>query len=59
MVFINDEPTNYDLLGREAFARTLLRVALTCQTLMVIGINGNWGSRKTSLMRITQKQLEA
>lgn len=57
-LIISDEPVTRDLLGREVYARTLQKVAQNCQTPIVIGIHGNWGSGKTSLMRITQELLE-
>ena len=57
-VIISDEPTKEDLLGRNVYARTLQKVVLNCQTPMVIGIHGDWGSGKTSLMRQTEALLK-
>jgi predicted KAP-like P-loop ATPase len=57
-LIVSDEPSKEDLLGRDVYARTLQKVAQNCQTPMVIGIHGDWGSGKTSLMRITQDLLE-
>jgi hypothetical protein len=57
-LIISDEPANVDLLGRDVYARTLHKVAQSCQTPIVIGIHGDWGSGKTSLMLLTKKLLE-
>ena len=46
----NDEYAVTDLLGRANFARTLGRAIASCETPLVIGLYGTWGSGKTSLM---------
>ncbi len=53
-----DEPTAEDYLGRDVYARTLQKVIQKCQTPIVIGVHGGWGSGKTSLMKLTKKLLE-
>lgn len=53
-----DEPTAEDHLGRDVYARTLQKVIQNCQTPIVIGVHGGWGSGKTSLMKLTQKLLK-
>ncbi|MBU7029400.1 MAG: tetratricopeptide repeat protein [Theionarchaea archaeon] len=47
-----------DALQFEALAQTLEEIICTSKTPITIGIYGEWGSGKTSLMRITEDLLE-
>ncbi len=55
--FPNDEPVERDELKRGPLAEELARISLCCDTPMVIGLYGGWGSGKTSLMRMVHKAL--
>ena len=48
--FPNDEPAKKDELGRSEVSHELARIALFCNTPMVIGIYGPWGSGKSTFM---------
>lgn len=54
----NDEPTKYDKLGREGYAKGLANVALGCDTPLVVGLYGRWGIGKTSLLELIRQKLE-
>ena len=56
-VIPTDEPTDIDKLNRQGYASTLARFAATCETPMVIGIYGEWGTGKTSLMQLVRNEL--
>ncbi len=56
-VIHNDEPTSVDGLNRDHFAHALARIAETCDTPLVIGLYGTWGTGKTSLMKLIEKKL--
>ncbi len=53
----NDEPTQQDELGRDAYVNALTEVATTCETPLVIGIYGRWGSGKTTLLRLIHDRI--
>lgn len=50
---------NQDLLGLEPHAAALASFIKKCSTPMTIGIQGDWGSGKTSLMNLVRAKLEA
>jgi predicted KAP-like P-loop ATPase len=52
-----DQPTTDDQLGFKAYRNTLVGVIRQADTPITIGIFGKWGSGKTSLMRMVQKDL--
>ena len=54
----NDEPTDRDHLGREAFAASLAHIARTAEAPLVVGLYGRWGVGKTSLLKLVAKELE-
>ncbi len=54
----SDKFTVEDQLGFEDYQRALVRVVTSAETPITIGIFGNWGSGKTSLMRMMQKDLD-
>ena len=54
----NDDPTNVDTLGRKSVVADLARRAATCQAPQVLGLHGDWGSGKTSILMQLQKELE-
>ena len=47
-----------DALGFKAWARTLEEIACSSKTPITIGVYGEWGSGKTSLMRMTEDLLQ-
>ena len=58
-----DEPVNYlkeenDKLGINDYAKALTNFIENTETPMTIGIQGEWGSGKTSLMNLLWKELE-
>ncbi len=60
---IIDEPVNYtqnedDKLGINDYAKALTNFIENTETPMTIGIQGEWGSGKTSLMNLLWKKLE-
>jgi ribosomal protein L7/L12 len=56
--FFHDEPALTDSLDRERVAKALTQVVTTCDTPLVIGLYGTWGTGKTSLMKIIDKEIE-
>lgn len=56
---INDEPSNIDELGRSPYAKALSKTILRCETPFTIGVYGDWGSGKTSLLQLVSKQVSA
>lgn len=53
----SDQPTSADALGMEKKYDGLARFIGECETPMTIAINGDWGSGKSSAMRIIQEKL--
>ena len=49
-VFRGDEPAETDGLDRDRYARAFAQLAQTCDTPMVVGLYGGWGTGKSSLM---------
>ena len=49
--------TRKDGLGFETYAKVLARAAIGTQGPFTIGVFGEWGSGKTSLMRLVEQQL--
>jgi predicted KAP-like P-loop ATPase len=54
----NDEPAVQDRLNRADFARALADLVPVCETPLVIGLYGGWGTGKTSLMRLIDQSLD-
>ena len=54
----NDEPSAADGLGRSEIASALSHVITSCETPLVVGLYGTWGSGKTSLLRLIEADLE-
>lgn len=48
-----------DKLNTEQYADGLARFVQDCQTPLTVGVQGEWGSGKTSLMRMVEGQLRA
>lgn len=46
-----------DTMGIGVYAESLSHFISSCQAPMTVGIQGNWGTGKTSLMKLLQKQL--
>ena len=53
----SDLPTTTDYLDIDSYVEALTRFTLTCQTPMAIGIQGEWGSGKSSFMKMIQDRL--
>lgn len=56
--FHNDEPVGQDSLGRSKYAKALSEVAMNCETPMVVGLFGGWGTGKSSLMMQIKSQIK-
>jgi formylglycine-generating enzyme required for sulfatase activity len=54
-----DKATTEDRLGFEDYRRTIVRVIQGADTPITIGVFGHWGSGKTSLMLMVEKDLQA
>jgi hypothetical protein len=54
----NDKETTVDLLNFNEYLETFKEIITNCETPITIGIHGKWGSGKTSLMRMIEKDLE-
>ena len=57
---LNDLPirtTSEDLLGLESHAVALAKFIKDCETPITIGIQGEWGTGKTSMMEMVKDQL--
>ena len=59
MIIHNDEPTTSDKLNRTQYAVAFARLAETSETPLVIGLYGEWGVGKTSLMKLVEKNLKS
>jgi hypothetical protein len=46
-----------DLLGSASYARALSKFIRDCETPLTIGVQGEWGSGKTSIMRMIERDL--
>ena len=56
---VRDKATRDDRLGFDDYVRALVGIIRTCETPLTIGVFGEWGSGKTSLLRQVQKGVEA
>lgn len=54
----SDQPTSVDALGMAQKYNGLARFICECETPMTIAINGDWGSGKSSAMKIIQQSLK-
>lgn len=59
-IMFSDEVSEHDLLGREGLINLLYNSILNCSTnhVYVIGIKGEWGSGKTTIMNFTKQKLK-
>ena len=55
---LNDEPSGKDTLSRLVLARTFAQVASECQTPLVVGVYGSWGSGKTTFLKLIESELD-
>ena len=57
---LSDQPADRDRLGFAPYARTLAQIVAApgTRTPLTIGVFGDWGRGKTSLMRMVQRELE-
>jgi predicted KAP-like P-loop ATPase len=53
----SDKATVDDRLGFQDYRNTLVRVVQNAETPITIGVFGRWGSGKTSLMMMVQKDV--
>lgn len=54
-MFLNDQETATDLLYYEAIAKTVVRlIADTGEAPITIGVHGDWGAGKSSVLKMTQ-----
>ncbi|WP_454796526.1 Qat anti-phage system ATPase QatA [Novosphingobium lindaniclasticum] len=54
-MFLNDQETATDLLYYEAIAKTVVRlIADTGQAPVTIGVHGDWGAGKSSVLKMTE-----
>ena len=54
---LDDLPTDRDALDFLPYVRTLVHVCKTASTPLTVGVFGDWGSGKTSLMRMIKNRL--
>lgn len=54
----SDEPTTDEKLGRHALVAEIAAVAATAAPPLVLGVHGDWGSGKTSLLLRVKEALE-
>ncbi|MBI4262439.1 NTPase KAP [Candidatus Uhrbacteria bacterium] len=58
-MIISDQETAVDLLNYEAIARTIVRVLTDSpETPVTIGVHGDWGAGKSSVLEMVYSQLE-
>jgi predicted KAP-like P-loop ATPase len=58
MTFLSDQETQIDLLYYESIAQTLVKlVRSTPQTPITVGVHGDWGAGKSSVLRMVESQL--
>lgn len=58
-MFLNDQETAIDLLYYEAVAKTVVRlIRATPATPVTVGVHGDWGAGKSSVLKMTSAALE-
>ena len=54
----NLDGSRSDLLGTESYAQALAKFAMECETPLTIGVQGEWGSGKTSLLNMIEEIIQ-
>ncbi|MCT7482687.1 KAP family NTPase [Aliarcobacter cryaerophilus] len=49
-----NDGSNNDILETESYARALAKFSTQCGTPLTIGVQGEWGSGKTSMLNMMQ-----
>jgi hypothetical protein len=58
-LFLNDQETEVDLLYYEPIANTVVKlIRETPGAPITVGVHGDWGAGKSSVLKMTQRQLE-
>jgi len=56
--FLSDAPADEDRLLFTDYGKVLAQLCQSCETPMTIGIHGSWGTGKTTLLKLVEKELE-
>ena len=54
----NPDGSKSDLLETESYAQALAKFAMECETPLTIGVQGEWGSGKTSLLNMIEEIIQ-
>ena len=54
----NPDGSRSDLLETESYAQALAKFAMECETPLTIGVQGEWGSGKTSLLNMIEEIIQ-
>ena len=55
---LGEDGTNYDSLEMESYASALAKFSMECDTPLTIGVQGEWGSGKTSILNMMLSIIE-
>lgn len=60
LILIDEDSADYDLLDREIFINNLYNIIVNCNPdkKFVIGLEGPWGSGKTTILNIVKKKIK-
>jgi CheY-like chemotaxis protein len=57
LTMASDEPSPIDALNRERYSEAFARLAESCETPFVVGIYGDWGIGKTTMLKLIKDRL--